>query len=536
MHSLLWPDGEPGPGGLGQVGDAAMTDLELDRLADRIAQDRPDRRFAVRSALGRLPLDPAAVQWRAGVSRDLLDLPALWDGLREAASALRVLFAHRPQAFPRDTPRAARLGTRVVELESYVDALRALSRALGGGGVRARALRALAAEVTARLERPETVALMAALPHWRQTLDEVRSILIAVNVSPAMEPEAAAIIGFERTPAAVGETALARLLGEAKGERGVARLRQREPVDWQGDGPLAREVRALLETVAAPVERALHGFRLVEAQELAHLEGELVLFLGATALARQWRARGLPVCVAEVGAEWTARDAYHPVLAEQLPPGHLVPNAVEFGPAGSVWVLTGPNRGGKTTYLRTVGAVQVLGQCGLPVPAAACRLSLADQVLTHFSGPELGQTGRGRLDEEAAQLAEIFARCTPASLVLLNEALAGTSAAEGVALAQDVLGGFRALGARVVYATHLHELAARAPTINAAVPGQGTVASLTVAAAPEAGIHRPTYRVAPGVPSGASWFASHIAREHGISLGQLLDDFRARGLLPPPPG
>ena len=534
MVSLLWPAGEVGPEHLGRIGDAAMTDLELDRLADQIAQDRPDRRFAVRAALGRPPLQPEVVAWRSETSRDLLEVAGLWDGLRRAADTLRILTQHRPQAFARETPRAGRIGARVVELQAYVESLQALDAALAQAPLRADALRCLAQEVAADLARPEVRALVKVLPEWRQTLDEVRAVTIAVNVSPAMEPEAAAITGFSRTPATPGETALARILGEQEGAKGLARLRRREATA-EGpfgamEGPLAREVQALLETVAAPVERALHGYRLVHAQGLAHLEPELVVLLGATALARQWRSRGLPVCCAEVGEGLVAREAYHPVLAGQLASGELVRNAVEFGPAGSVWILTGPNRGGKTTYLRTVGVVQVLGQSGLPVPAAACRLAPADQVLTHFPGPELGQKGKGRLDEEAARLAEIFGQCSGRTLVLLNEVLSGTSAPEGVALAQDVLAGFRALGARVVYATHLHELAARIEAINAAVPGPGRVASLTVeAAAAEPGVQRPTYRVVPGVPGGASWFASHIAREHGISLPQLLESFRQRG-------
>lgn len=535
MVSLLWPAGELGPERLAHVPDDALTDLELDRLADQIAQDRPDRRFAVRAILARPPLQPEVVTWRAQTSADLLEVAGLWDGLKRAADALRILCAHRPQAFPREAPRASRIGARVVELEAFVESVRQLADALGAVPVRSPALCRLALEVRAQAGRPEFRALARELPAWRQTLDEVRSVTLAINVSPAMEPESAAITGFSRTPVAAGDTALARLLGEAEGTRGLARLRRpgsAAPTQGPMEGPLAREVANLLETVAAPVERALHAYRLVNAQEVAHLEAELALFLGATALARQWRSKGLPVACATVGEGFCAQAAYHPVLAAQLPPGELVPNPIEFEPTGSVWILTGPNRGGKTTYLRTVGVVQVLGQCGLPVPAAACRLAPVDRVLTHFPGPELGQKGKGRLDEEAARLAQIFAQCTGRSLVLLNEALAGTSAPEGVALAQDVLAGFRALGARVVYATHLHELAARTEAINAVVNGPGRVGSLTVeqAAAPaESGVQRPTYRVVPGQPGGASWFASHIAREHGISLPQLLEAFRRRG-------
>ncbi len=535
MLSLLWPAGPPASSALGHVSDQALGDLELDRLAERLAQDRPDRRQAVRVALAQPPRDAATVRWRAEVSLDLLEHPARCDALQAALGALRRMGTHRPQAFAAETPRAARVGARVVELESYLESLTLLAAALEQPSG-SRALDGLRQQVRAELERAEVVALREELPRWRRTLDEIRSVTVGINVSPELEPEGAAVLGFSSTPVGAGEMALERLVGSEQGRRGLVHLGRREPVDWQGQGPLATELKALLEAVATPVERALHSFRVVQAQGLAHLENELVLLLGAARLARRWRSLGLPVTVAQVGSPWRAEDAYHPLLAEQLPPSQVVRNGVCFGPEGAVWILTGPNRSGKTTYLRLVGLLQVLGQCGLPVPAASLTLEPCDQLLTHFPVPEAALPGQGRLDEEAGRIAEIFAHCTPASLVLLNEVLSGTSAPEGVALAADILRGFRVLGARVVYATHLHELATRVAEINASVRGPGAVASLTVQSTHIPGdpgvVRRPTYRVVPGPPDPASFFASHIARQHGISLPQLLEGLKARGVLP----
>ena len=545
VRSLLWPAGRPAGGW--RLPDAVFADLELDRMAEWIAETRPDRRQAVRDVLAELPADTATVRWRAGITADLLASPGLCDRLADATLALRVLVQHRPEHFAADVPRAARIGARVVELQAYVEAVEILHRALESAELRSAGLSALAADVAAAAAGPEVRTLAAEIPHWRRTLDEVRRVTVAVNVSPALEPEGAAIVGFSAQPVAAADTALAQLMGQEAGERGIARLFRRRPVDWQAsDGVLARELQALLETVAAPVERALHAHRLVGAQALAPLHDELVVLLGAVSLARRWRASGRPVCVAAAaeadgGDEWIAEDAWHPVLAAQLADASaLVCNRVAFGGRGRVWVLTGPNRGGKTTYLRAVGVVQVLAQCGLPVPARAARITPCDRILTHFPLPEAGRPGEGRLDEEAERTADIFRQATPRSLVLLNEVLAGTSAPEGVALAVDILRGFRALGCRVVYATHLHELALRCGEINDSLPGPGTVAGLTVEAqaGPEleaaggASVRRPTYRIVPGLPDGASHFASEIARQHGISLPQILELLRGRDVLP----
>lgn len=612
MRSLLWPTGRPGASQLCRLGEEVIRDLEILFLAERITADRPERRHVALDVLTNLPLDPAVTRWRAGVVSDLLDSPTLSDGLQGAARALRLLAAHRPQNFPRDVPRAARIGARVVELQAYVDAVGLLAKALETPAVLRPALAALRADLRGVEDTTEFRALSTELPRWRSALDEIRSVTITVNVSPAMEPESAVIVGFSSKSAEAGEAALSRLLGPEVGARGLSRLFRRQPVDWQaGDSRLVSDLQALLEGVAAPVERALHAYRLLNAQAVAHLEDELLVLLGAARLARSWRSVGLPCCVAEVLpalAEWETiagaprsecaspsstvpgrpstpgltgagarsrqptdgpvsppsasgnapgpaaslgadcdaraglaadvhviRDAFLPALVSQMPrPYDIVTNGLEFGASGGIWILTGPNRGGKTTFLRIVGVVQVLGQCGLPVPARSTRLRGTDGIFTHFPELEAGHAGQGRLDEEAARLAHIFDTCSPRGLVLLNEVLAGTSAPEGVALATDVLRGFRVLGCRVVYATHLHELAMRCAELNASVAGSAVIASLVAESESEeeagALVRKPTYRIVRGAPEGASFFASTIARHHGISLPQILERLHARSV------
>ncbi len=551
MRSLLWPLGRRPAAELVRLDDGAMRDLELHAVVDWLSEERPDRRPAVLDALGHLPADAETVRWRAGAVADLLESASLCDRLSGAVRALRLMVAHRAQVFGKEVPHAARIGARVVELTAYVDAVELLRAALRGQGVRSEALAALASDIEGIAVTAEFAALRQELPIWRHTLDEVRSVTVTINVSGAMEPESAVIVGFGPRQAEAADAALSRLLGEAAGERGLVRLFRRQPVDWRGKGQTVADVQALLEAVAAPLERALVRYRMLNVQALASLEDELVLLLGAARLGRRWRAQGLPCCIAEVEGDVGAgpdlpgethlEGAFHPVLLAALPhPSDLVCNDVTFGGAagerGRVWVLTGPNRGGKTSYLRAAGVAQVLGQCGLPEPARRARLCVVDHIFTHFPVAEMGRAGQGRLDEEAARMARIFESCTPRSLVLLNEVLAGTSAPEGMALAADVLSGFRAVGCSVLYATHLHELSAQCAEINASVDGPGRVASLTVQVAIEVQqgrpVRRPTYRVVAGEPSRASFFASEIARQHGIALDQLLAQLARRGVLP----
>jgi hypothetical protein len=319
--------------------------------------------------------------------------------------------------------------------------------------------------------------------------------------------------------------------------------------DFSPNSPLTQDLHKLLERVAAPVARVLKGYLAVQTQALARLGAELFFLLGGVTMIRQLRDAGLPVCRAEPAplAERVCvlEESYNVSLALQMGasasgqahlPDRLVTNPVAFdGVRGRVWILTGPNRGGKTTYLRAVGLVQVLFQAGLSIPARTARLSPVDAIHTHFPSLETAQLGAGRLDEEAARLAQIFHTATPDSLVLLNEVLAGTSAIEAFALAMDAVRGLRLLGTRALYATHLHELAARVEEINAQTPGDSLVGSLVAEAeesTTDSGMgHRRTFRIRPGPPRGSS-YASEIAVQHGISFAQLAALLRQRGVVP----
>jgi DNA mismatch repair protein MutS len=209
----------------------------------------------------------------------------------------------------------------------------------------------------------------------------------------------------------------------------------------------------------------------------------------------------------------------------------VIANDARFDDQGRIFVLTGPNRGGKTTYTRAVGQALVLAQAGLPVPATTARLSPVDAIYTLFPAAEQAQIGMGRLDEEAAELAAIFRKATAQSLVLLNEPLGSTSPREALLIARDVLGGLRILGTRALLVTHLHELAHDAAALNDAVAGDSRIACLVAGAVESDGEAERTYRITPGTPDGRS-YAVDIALAHGLELRQIARTLAERGIDP----
>jgi len=157
--------------------------------------------------------------------------------------------------------------------------------------------------------------------------------------------------------------------------------------------------------------------------------------------------------------------ARHPVVEQLLPPGAFVPNPISLGGGGAgkgtpdLLVLTGPNAGGKSVYLRTLGVLQVMAQVGSFVPADAATLTVADRLFTRVGAVDDIGAGQSTFTVEMRETAEILQHATEASLVLLDEVGRGTAAADGSAIARAVTEHLAGkVRCRTLFATHLHEV------------------------------------------------------------------------------
>ena len=126
-------------------------------------------------------------------------------------------------------------------------------------------------------------------------------------------------------------------------------------------------------------------------------------------------------------------------LTDQRQAAPIVKNDVRMDQNARIFILTGPNQGGKTTYVQMVGLCQILTQLGLWVPAAQARISPAEGIYTHYPIEESSAKSTGRFGDEAQRLSEIFTEATRHSLMLLNESLASTNSGESLYIAQDLV-------------------------------------------------------------------------------------------------
>ena len=246
------------------------------------------------------------------------------------------------------------------------------------------------------------------------------------------------------------------------------------------------------------------------------------------ALADVARSRGWVRPEITEGAELLIEEGRHPVLEELLPPGTLVANDLALaGRSGNaagtrspaILLVTGPNMGGKSTFIRQAALVAVLAQAGSFVPAKRAVVGIVDRLFARIGAGDDLARGASTFLVEMAQTARILNRATPRSLVILDEVGRGTSTYDGLAIAQAVIEHLQAgPGCRTLFATHYLQLAALER-----LPGVANVQVLVQQ-------HRDQlvflHRVAPGA-ADKSW-GVHVARLAGVPGGVIE---RARDLL-----
>ena len=215
---------------------------------------------------------------------------------------------------------------------------------------------------------------------------------------------------------------------------------------------------------------------------------------------------------------------YNPCVALKIE-DDIVPNDVVFDENAMIYVLTGPNRGGKSVVTCAIGIAQAMLQLGMFLPAKSAVISPVDAIFTHFPTGAEDTIDKGRLGEECARLDEIFDSVTANSLVLLDESLSSTGSIEASYIAAEVLGGLSMVGCRCLFSTHLHELAAEIDNINAKTKAAGGAPIDTLVAGIEEG--KRSFRIVRAKPDGKS-YARDIANKYGLSYESITEKIKNR--------
>lgn len=215
-------------------------------------------------------------------------------------------------------------------------------------------------------------------------------------------------------------------------------------------------------------ERAINEAANALAQAAEHLDsfykmlrGELAFYVGCIKLRDMLQAIGMPFCIPRMAGSESSERTWEKLYDASLALANAAPvTANSLRADKRLYIITGANQGGKTTFLRSLGQAQLMAQCGMPVGAEIFCAPIRLGIFTHFKREEDANMKSGKLDEELSRMSGITDHLRPASMILLNESFSATNEREGSEIFGQITRALVENGVEVFSVTHLYAYAA----------------------------------------------------------------------------
>ena len=565
-HSILFPEIE----GIQykKLDDTTFHDLGLDAICKEITKESKEL-VIITDIISHLTSEPTVTNYRQDVFEDIKNIPELRKQLQELFEKIEFNKGKGSIRKAADEKEGIwYLVHRLNEYSEYVQCVDALKECLSNEKIRSEGLKGFKAYIDELYSEAHFDALKKDIENLKKETADIQSVTVGINLNANLEAESMGLISVNNKR--FKKAGIVSNFADAVSKDDKIQ----EGTDWDGsmhyryvDGsknigvyavmdsfmkyqsvasaPFATSqvrqstmasisessglgnstyyleniLNKMLDTMVKKIRSTLVNYKNIAINGVSAAIPEFVYYIRLAEFIEKLEKKGFTFNKAKaVPAGKTSMKAeglYNLKLAVNLPdPKDLVVNDLIFDKDHTIYILTGANRGGKTTVTQATGLLFVLAQGGAYVPASSFEFAPADSIYTHFPADEDKTMDLGRLGEECVRFKEIYDGVTSDSLLLMNETFSTTSFEEGYYIAYDSIKALLTKGCRTIYNTHMHKLAIDAPEYSKDMPVKAS--SLVVKS--EGGNRSFKVEIAP--PEFQS-YASDIAKKYGVTFEML---------------
>ena len=553
-----------------QLSETACHDLGLDTLCSVLTSDKKEQQL-IMNIISNMTSNPETAVYRQKVFADILRLPNLRSRLLELFDKVEFIRNFSINRYESDEKKGLwHLLHRLDELSDYIECVDEMKKCLSEADITSEGLAGFSKYIDELYNDSCFAEMKKDISELKKTTNTIQSVTIGVNVNERFEAVSMGLVSVNSKPFKksgilsnfadaitakngiqddadwngsmhyhqVDKENSGRVSAVTEKLAGFMALQSNPFVDGRirstivnapdGDGInsstmyLENVLNKMLDTIIKRLRDVLTKYANITIVNIAQLIPEFIYYIRFAEFTESRMKEGFHFCEAKISenesCEMNAEGFYNLKLSMSISDkNELVANDLTFDKEHTIYILTGANRGGKTTVTQAVGLLFVLAQGGIFVPAEKFEFKPVDCIYTHFPADEDKTMNLGRLGEECVRFKEIFKSATNESLVLLNESFSTTSFEEGFYIARDSVKALQKKKIRTIYNTHMHKLASETYDFNES-DGAG-VASLIV----KNDNGKRSYKIEIAQPEGMS-YARDIAEKYGVTYEMLTEN------------